>query len=127
MKEKPRVVLPEVVVTMRDDGIIEFDYTTETVVDLEVARKAVGAARELVSGPTPSLVRINRVKEVSRDARIFFAESDENKTVSSKVALMINSPLTRIIANFFMGLNKATLPVRMFTDDQSAIEWLLSE
>lgn len=116
--------LPEVVVTLRDDGIIDYDYTTNATVDLDVARKAVTAARELVSKPVPTLVRINRVKEVTRDARMFFAESEENRQVSSKVALVIGSPLARIIGNFFMGLNKGPFPVQLFTNVDTAIEWL---
>ena len=114
----------EVSVRLRDDGILEFDYLTNRVVDLDIARTAVGEARELVRAPTPTLVRINLVKEVTRDARVFFAESEENRQVSSKVALLIASPLGRIIGNFFMGLNRAALPVRLFTEVDAAVAWL---
>lgn len=121
------ITLPEVVVTLRPDGIIDYNYTTEGTVDLDVAQRALAAAAELISEPAPSLVRINRLREVTREARICFAQNDKDQRVSSKIALITDSPLARIIGNFFMGLNSNAMPIALFSDAEPAVDWLLAE
>ncbi len=37
---------------------------------------------------------------------------------------VISSPVSRVIGNFFMGLNKPISPTRLFTDPHKAIQWL---
>jgi hypothetical protein len=44
--------------------------------------------------------------------------------VESAAALLIGSPLTRAIGNFFMGLNKPLIPTRLFTSETEALAWL---
>ena len=39
-------------------------------------------------------------------------------------AFIIGSPISRVIGSFFLGLNKLPFPVRLFTSDESALEWL---
>ncbi len=41
-----------------------------------------------------------------------------------KALLLIGSPVSRVIGNFFMGLNKPIYPTKLFTDPQKAIRWL---
>lgn len=105
---------------------MEFFYLTRGEVDLALAKKLVSTVATLVSQPTPTLVNINEVRGSSREARMFFATSAENKAVASRVAFITNSPLSRIIGNFFMGLNKRMLPTRLFNDEKTALEWLLA-
>lgn len=55
---------------------------------------------------------------------IFLRVSAENDAVTTQVALVAKSPVERMIANFFLGLNKPQVPVRMFTDPDKARAWL---
>ena len=111
---------------LRDDGILEYRYPPGAVVDLEFARAIVRSAAELLGGeaPVPSLVEPGNIKELTREARTFFAESPENSAVSSKVALMVESPATRIIGNMFLRVSKPRIPTKMFQDRDAARAWL---
>ena len=123
---KKVIELPECRIVLHERGYVEFFYLTRGEVDLALAKKLVSTVATLVSQPTPTLVNINEVRGSSREARMFFATSGENKAVASRVAFITNSPLSRIIGNFFMGLNKRMLPTRLFNDEKTALEWLLA-
>lgn len=110
-----------------DDGILEYRYAPGSVVDLEFARAITRSAAELLGddAPVPCLVEPGNVKELDREARTFFAESPENQAVATKVALMVESPATRIIGNVFLKVSKPRIPTRMFQDRAAARAWLL--
>ena len=74
---------------------------------------------------TRVLVDMREIKGVSRDAREYYA-NERTASIQRATALVIKSPLSRVIANFFMGLNRPLTPTRMFTDVDEAIEWLQS-
>ena len=109
-----------------DEGILEYRYAPGAVVDLEFARAIVHDARELLGddAPAPSLVEPGNVKEFTREARTYFAESADNQAVSSSVALMVESPATRIIGNVFMKVSKPRIPTKLFTNREAARAWL---
>jgi hypothetical protein len=44
--------------------------------------------------------------------------------VFSATALIISSPLSRAIGNFFLGLNRTSMPTRLFTSEADALAWL---
>jgi hypothetical protein len=39
-------------------------------------------------------------------------------------ALIVDSPVGRIIGNFFIGMNKPGIPVKIFDSEDKAIQWL---
>jgi hypothetical protein len=121
-----KVSTPQVSLELTDDGILEYRYAPGAVVDLEFARAIVRSAAELLGddAPVPSLVEPGNVKALTREARTFFAESSENYAVSSKVALMVESPATRIIGNVFMKVSKPRIPTKLFQDRELARAWL---
>lgn len=51
--------------------------------------------------------------------------SDDEMTNAQKaVSMLVGSPLTKLIASFFLGLNKPKFPIRSFTNIDEAISWL---
>jgi hypothetical protein len=40
------------------------------------------------------------------------------------VALLVGSPMSRAIGNFFIGLNKPLIPTRLFVSEPEALAWL---
>jgi hypothetical protein len=71
----------------------------------------------------PLLVDSRNIKSMEREARVYYAGEEGRKSVSA-CALLIGSPVSRVIGNFFMGLNKPLVPTRLFTSETEAIEWL---
>ena len=68
-------------------------------------------------------VRSTQVTEIAKEARDYFA-NERTAAIQRATALLTNSPVSRVIGNFFMGLNKPISPTKLFTDPQRAIEWL---
>lgn len=69
------------------------------------------------------LIDMTAVSEISKEARDYFA-NERTGSIQRATALLIGSPVSRVIGNFFMGLNKPIHPAMLFTDPQKAIEWL---
>ncbi|MFC1862542.1 hypothetical protein ACFL1Z_01130 [Thermodesulfobacteriota bacterium] len=65
-------------------------------------------------------IDISEIASIDRESRKFFSELENNLAV----ALLVGSPLSKIIGNFFIGLNKASLPLKLFTSEDEAIRWL---
>ncbi|MDQ3262691.1 MAG: STAS/SEC14 domain-containing protein [Myxococcota bacterium] len=95
--------------------------------DLDDARDALRTTTQVSGGQrVPVLVDSRRLKSQSREARQEFA-SDEAVRVCSAVALLVDSPVSRIIANFFLRQQVQRTPTRLFTDETAAVEWLLGQ
>ncbi|HEY6783150.1 MAG TPA: STAS/SEC14 domain-containing protein, partial [Candidatus Dormibacteraeota bacterium] len=73
--------------------------------------------------PCPLLVDMREMAGITREAREYFTSSSHGITA---VALLTASAVTRMIANFFIGLRKAQVPTRMFRSEQDAVAWLTS-
>ena len=67
------------------------------------------------------LVDIREMGSIDREARTYFMSMGP---LYQAVGLLAGSPATRMMANFFLRLNRGDLPVRMFTDEVQAISWL---
>ena len=102
--------------------ILFADLTTE-----ELAMENVDAQERIRDSlnkeKTRVLIDITKVTEIAKEARDYFA-NERTSSIQRATALLINSPVSRIIGNFFMGLNKPISPTKLFTDPQEAIKWL---
>ena len=61
------------------------------------------------------------VRSIDRDARACYAQAPPSV---SALALLVGSPLSRAIGNFFIGFNKPAVPTRLFSSEVDAIPWL---
>jgi len=90
----------------------------------EDAREQFEHQRPMLEGqPLPFLMDIRKARGISREARAMFA-STEAATIFAATALLIGSPLSRALGNFFLGLNKPQMPTRLFTSEAEALSWL---
>lgn len=88
------------------------------------AEESIRAVATLSEGVRrPVAIDFRGLRSMNREARRYYAGPKTAEAVCA-AALIISSPLTRAIGNFFMGLNKPLSPTRMFTDKTAAIEWL---
>jgi hypothetical protein len=100
--------------TMRDGIDFELDDAVEAV-----------AATWDVAGRTrrPVLVDLRGIHAQSRAARDYF-NGPEASAKFQRVALLVESPLSRVIANFFLRVRSPLIETRLFTDEPLAREWL---
>ncbi len=93
----------------------------------EVAKENIDAQERLRDGlnkaKTRVLIDMTGITEISKEARDYFA-NERTASIQRATALLIGSPVSRVIGNFFMGLNKPISPTRLFTDPSTAIRWL---
>jgi hypothetical protein len=74
-------------------------------------------------GKRPIVVNITNIKTVSKESRNIYT-SEEMGNIISAAALIVGNPVSRIIGNFYMGISKTRMQVRMFTSTHEAITWL---
>lgn len=102
-----------------------FDEGAELTI--EQARPFTRAVVKVTGGQVcPLLIDFKNMKSQTKESRDYYAKDPEHGKTHSAAALVVNSALTRMIANFFLGMNKAAKPVRLFDDRESAIQWLKS-
>ncbi len=80
-------------ITLRADGILCFYATPGMVITLERAKCLLNAGLSLVDGPMPTIVHMEDVARVDREARSFFA-SDDYVKLARQTALIVGSPVT---------------------------------
>lgn len=102
-------------------GVARTDWLPGAVCGLDEARAVDEEIKALGRGKVLSLVDLRDVRSIDRPAREFFMEANGGYQA---VALLAGSAATRMLANFFMGLKRGAIPVKMFTAEAPAVEWL---
>jgi len=106
------------------DGIIYQDYNENIDLTLEDSHNEMAVYKELCQGKKrPVFINIQNVKTVQRESRQFYASEEPARYISA-AALLISNPVSQIMGNFFMGINKTVMPVKLFTDKEEAVKWL---
>ncbi|GAA0893778.1 hypothetical protein GCM10009122_34570 [Fulvivirga kasyanovii] len=109
---------------LNTDGILYIECLPNTVMTLEDGKLSTRLGAELVNGkPVPMLCDLTNVVKMTHDCRKHFS-GPEHAEIFTKCALMVTSPLGRIIGNFFLGANKPLKPTRLFTNKDEAVKWL---
>ncbi len=95
--------------------------TLETAIENIDAQERVRDA--LGKEMTRALIDMREMKSISREARDYYA-SERTCSIQRATALLVESRVSKVMANFFMGLNKPITPARMFTEPEAAVQWL---
>lgn len=74
----------------------------------------------------PILVDLRGIKSISKEARDHFSMRGRTPSVSA-VAMLVKSPVSRIIGNFYIGFAKPVVPTRMFSAEKEAIGWVKNQ
>ncbi len=107
----------------RPDGIVQLVWVPRCTMALADAVAAVEAMTLLVRGDAaPLLVDARDTGPQDRSARGEFARRGE---LVSAIALLVGTPLSRMLGNFFIGVSRPIPPTRLFDDEDAAVSWLL--
>jgi hypothetical protein len=122
---RTEIVTEHFTAELRPDGVLQISWRPGFTIDAELARAAVAAGDEVAAGtPRRLLVDMRVSGQMDREARaIFSAPSDW----AHAVALWVQSPMSKVIANFFLGVSKTPVPTRLFTDEAEALAWLKAQ
>jgi hypothetical protein len=107
-----------------EHGIVHVQVKQERA-DLGLAEAVDGVAlvaRLCTERRRPLMVNLRNVRSMNRACREYFSGPEAHQNVSA-TALIVSSPLTRAIGNFFMGINRVT-DAKMFATEDDAVAWL---
>ena len=108
---------------LRPDGIVQLVWVPRVAMDLGDAIAAIEAMAQLTGGRrSPLLVNLHAAGPQDRPARAELARRDD---VVTAVALVVDTPLSRLLGNFYLSVSKPIAPTRLFDDEPSAVAWLL--
>lgn len=109
-----------------EDRVIRGQFLRGAEVTLDDARENIAATAKLTGGRRRAvLIDLRGIRTQSAEARAYLAGPEATK-ITLAVALWIASPISRALGNFFLGFNRPETPARLFTDEASAVEWLVS-
>lgn len=107
---------------MGEDDIVRTKVKNGAEIVLNDAIENSKAVNSFDTESYTMIVDTTLAKSITKEARDYFSmKGRESKVVA--FAILVNSPLSKLIANFFMGLNKPRVPVKLFTNEQEAINW----
>lgn len=105
------------------DGILHVYYKTLENFDQEVAEICVHDRKEFTNHqPYPCLADVVQIKHLTKEARDFLAVHGSEGITAN--AIIVHSAVLKMMANFYINVNKPLTPTRMFTEEQPALEWL---
>ncbi len=118
--------LPQTKVELRDDGIIQFFYDENTEYTMDHTKALEAVVEKLTKGVTHMSLRIAG-KYTSMDTELMKYLSRGRGTLFTLAdAFVIHSLAQRILANFYLHINKPILPTKVFNKVEEAEAWLLS-
>ncbi|HEY9044825.1 MAG TPA: hypothetical protein VIN08_02975 [Ohtaekwangia sp.] len=104
-------------------GVVFFVYKMNAVIDLAAAKQIVSDRIQFQKqADYPVYCDIRGLKSADKSARDYLAK--EGSAYTKGVAVVVDSPMSKIIGNFYMGLNRPTTPTRLFTDESEAQKYL---
>lgn len=107
---------------LRPDGIVQLVWVPRTTALLEDATAALEAMAQLTGGRLrPLLIDMRDTGPQDRSAR---AEWTRRTDLSSAVAMVVGTPVSRMMGNLFIRVNKPPFPARLFDNEACAVAWL---
>lgn len=107
-----------------EDGIVRIIHVPGAEVTLEDAKETMAAYLRLNKGKRlPLFIDTKTMKSMSRETRKYYAGKEAAK-VASAAAIIVGTPVSRVLGNFYLGLSNPHLPSRLFSSEDEALEWL---
>jgi len=120
------IALDSARIRRRDDGVIHVVFARNVEVDIEHAKEVTAAIRELTDRPSRVLVDLRGMRRAGI-LSLRHVAGPETVAVGGKLALLVDSPVSRLIGDVLVAVAKPPCPTRVFTDERVATEWLLEE
>jgi hypothetical protein len=111
-------------VWIEDDGIVRQAFRVE-VIRIEHMEEIFAAIMDVggTEGHWRVLVDLRSVRWGTRGARDYAAGRSLADLVDAQ-ALLVASPVTRMVANFFVRVSQPPFPIRVFDSITRAFDWL---
>ncbi|NQT62687.1 MAG: hypothetical protein HQ556_06990 [Candidatus Marinimicrobia bacterium] len=112
-------------ILLAENGIIHQNHFPESEVTLEDVKQELAIYPILSNNRKICvLIDLSNVKSVEKQARDYLA-SDATSEFVLATALVAPTMVSRVLGNFFLGLNKPPIPVKLFRSKEEGLEWLM--
>ena len=71
----------------------------------------------------PILIDSRNIKSMSYEARHHFSAHGRD-TKTNAFGIIIGSSISRVLGNFYLGINKPAVPTKLFDNEKDATQWL---
>ncbi|MCB0837786.1 MAG: hypothetical protein KDD99_14035 [Bacteroidetes bacterium] len=125
MKNKSEVIeTTNCYIYLGEDEIMRLITKPNTHSVLETSMEEVEAMKYLTKGRrVPLFSDIRNMLSVSPETRTY-TNSEEVVGSFTAVGMLVGNVFSRVIGSFIVGINRPSYPVRLFTDEDKALEWL---
>lgn len=107
------------------DDIIRVQYKPSKHLTLEDAEQIVAERLNFYKDLTaPVLIKNARVKSIEKAAREYLFDKEKGLKNVKAVAVVHANIVTQLLATMIFHRHTPTIPHKMFTDEQKAINWL---
>ena len=108
------------------DDIIFVECKASAEIELEDAKEDMRLSEEMIGDVYRfgTIIDTANIKSISKEARDWYSQVQNDNPHNICVALVVNSFYTRIIANFFLGFTNSRTEMKIFNIKDDAIEWL---
>lgn len=114
-------------ISLMDRGIIFFKMKENAVIELKEAKEIYNITIALSQGKKySSLVDARAVVSLSKEAREWSSKPELHTNLIAQ-AILVNSLANRLIANFIIRFNRSKSPMRVFSKEEKALEWLYEQ
>ncbi|MGG9964087.1 hypothetical protein [Ferruginibacter sp. SUN106] len=105
-------------------GILIGSYMQKLHISLPIAKEIVRARMAFTQGQQwPVMIIGHEIVSISKPAREYLASPEATQGLIA-TAIVVQSEFHRIIGNFFISVNKTSMPVKIFSNVQKAEKWL---
>ena len=111
------------------DDVIFVECKANAEIELEDAKEDMRLSEEMIAGVSrfATIIDTANIKSISKEARDWYSQVQNDNPHNICVALVVNSFYTRIIANFFLGFSNSRTEMKIFNEKDEAIKWLYEE
>ena len=117
-------------VTWIENDILYMVYKPDLIVTLDVAKTIVSERLEHYSDNTrPMFIDIRNLVAVDAKARDYFTSEEATRYISAGAVFLehsLTNIITSIAGNVFLKVDKPPIPTQIFTNSDTALQWLES-
>ena len=106
------------------NNILVGTYNKQIHINLKIAKEIVSVRKSFVGArKLPSLIIGSGVVTMDKNAREYLSSQEGTEGISA-CAIVVNSSFGSFLGNFFVHINKAPMPVKIFSNIPKAESWL---
>ena len=113
-------------ITLKSNGIVYVLFKDDCVLDVDLQFRLLDSYNEITKGKlTPFIFLAAENVTITKEARDNATSLESISPLGASAAIVTNLAY-KLIANFYMRLNKPKRPFKTFSKEEDAVAWLAS-